>query len=89
MQAELEKIKGENAGLKNICDDIERYYKKNVEYNKLTSGYIKEREKYQIMQQELSGLENIFMDSQAGLIAQKLEDGKPVSGMRFTYASFT
>ena len=29
------------------------------------------------MQQELSGLENIFMDSQAGLIAQKLEDGKP------------
>ena len=75
--AELEKIKGENAGLKNICDDIERYYKKNVEYNKLTSGYIKEREKYQIMQQELSGLENIFMDSQAGLIAQKLEDGKP------------
>lgn len=75
--AELEKIKGENAGLKNICDDIERYYKKNVEYNKLTSGYIKKREKYQIMQQELSGLENIFMDSQAGLIAQKLEDGKP------------
>lgn len=75
--AELEKIKGEIAGLKSICEDIERYYKKDGEYNKLKAGYIEKREKYQIMQQELSGLENIFMDSQAGLIAQKLEDGKP------------
>ncbi|MDD6234338.1 MAG: SMC family ATPase [Lachnospiraceae bacterium] len=75
--ADLKRIKSEGTELKSICDDIDKYYDKKRECDNLTAGYIEERSKYQRMQQELSRLEDIFMDSQAGLIAQKLEDGKP------------
>lgn len=75
--AQLNVIESELTGLDNIIKDITEYRQKTKDYKELAVKYTAQRDKYLRQQEQLTGLENIFMDSQAGIIAKRLKPGVP------------
>lgn len=74
---EYEKIQDENKKIQDLNTKIEDILKLNKEKEALVKKYEKSNEKYQDKVKEYLKQEDAFFKEQAGIIAEKLEKGKP------------
>ena len=74
---EYSKVQEENKKIQEISSKIEEIQKLNKEKDELVKKYEKSNEKYQDKVKEYLKQEDAFFKEQAGIIAEKLEKGKP------------
>ena len=75
--AEIRELEARNASLCTLQNDIQKLEKLGKEWNILTERYQNAADKSNALQQESLSLHRAFLDAQAGLLAETLQDGQP------------
>lgn len=75
--AEIRELEARNASLCTLQNDIQKLEKLGKEWNILTERYQDAADKSNTLQQESLSLHRAFLDAQAGLLAETLQDGQP------------
>lgn len=75
--AEIRELEARNASLCTLQNDIQKLEKLGKEWNILTERYQDAADKSNALQQESLSLHRAFLDAQAGLLAETLQDGQP------------
>lgn len=77
LTSQLEKAEERNKALTKLAKDLEKYSKKAKEIEKFQKEYKKASEKARKAKEEYEEKNKVFLDEQAGILAESLEEGKP------------
>lgn len=75
--SELRELEAKNASLCALQNDIQKLEKLGEEWNQLTTKYQKAVDKLNALQYDALSIRHAFLDAQAGLLAETLQDNQP------------
>lgn len=77
LQSEVKELDGKADELSRILDGIEKLHGEYAEYKQAAESYVKLREVSSAAQERYASMNRAYLDAQAGVLAGKLEEGKP------------
>ncbi len=77
LETEKKKQKEEKEKLEKLERDIDDAKKQRIKYEEATASYVQKQEKAELLDTELKEKTRIYLEAQAGILAETLEENKP------------
>ncbi|MDE6791205.1 MAG: SMC family ATPase [Clostridia bacterium] len=77
LQGEVKELDGKADELSRILEAIEKLHGEYAEYKQAAENYVRLRDLSAAAQERYASMNRAYLDAQAGVLAGKLEDGKP------------